>query len=177
MISWATYKRAALDYSRMRPREVVTTLTPVVGSRTLPLPNDALKIVAVGYGPEVSLLEALTNDTGTKGWASSDTELVLTPAPATTDPITVFYYARHLPDENTQTFPTIPVAHLPYVDDLELALILEAEADEMERGPLRYTIGHTEISREKSPALLRERAAALRKRVTDLLDEPVAVWR
>lgn len=177
MIAWATYKRAALDYSRLRPREVVTTLTPTAGSRTLPLPEDTLSIVSVEYGSEVSLLEALTSAAETQGWAATDTELVLTPTPATDDPITVFYYARHLPNEGTQSFPTIPAAHLPLVDDLELALTLEAEADEMEQGPLRYAIGQTEISREKAPASLRARAAGLRKRVADLLDEPVALWR
>lgn len=176
MIAWETYKRAALDYSRLRPRQVVATVTPTPGERSVALPEDALGIVSVSYGVEVTPLEALTSGAETQGWAVTDRELLLTPAPTTDDPITIIYYARHLPDEDTQTFPTIPVAHLPFVDDLELALSLEAEADEMEQGPLRYAIGQTEINREKGPASLRARAASLRRRVAEQLDEPVALW-
>lgn len=178
MIAWDTYSRAALDYSRLRPRRLTTAVTPTIGERRIALPSDALAVLTVvNGGDEIDLLEALTDETGTAGWACTDTELVVTPAPTTADPITIIYEARHLPDELAQTFPTIPAAHLPLVDDLEQALVLDAEADTIAQGPMRYVFGQTDISREKAPAELRARAAALRQRVRDLLDEPVAFWR
>jgi hypothetical protein len=177
MLDWTTYKRAALAYSRLRPRQVKATITPTIGEREVDLPADALAIDWIDYGVEVSVQEAYTDETETLGWATTDEKIVLTPAPETDDAIEIMYSARHLPDEDTETFPTIPETHTHFVEDLELALTLEAEADTINQGPLRYALGQTEINREKAPAALIARARQLRQAVVEQLDEPYGVWR
>lgn len=177
MDEWVSRKKAALAYSRLRPRMVVTEVTPVAGQRIVPLPADALGVVSVSYGVEVSLTEALTSAGTDRGWALADGALVLTPAPGDATPVSVIYTAQHTPDEETQTFPTIPANHLAYVDDLALSYRLEAEADAIEQGPIAYTIGQTVVNRAAALAGLRQRALRLRTEVVQQLDEPVAFWR
>jgi hypothetical protein len=184
MQDWDTYQRAALEYSRMRPRRLSGTLT--LASETLTLtadqkaqtvPEGCLAVTFVDWGLQVTLLEALTDTTTTQGWANEDGQLLLSPAPTEDDDgITIMYLARHLPDEDTETFPTIPAEDLHYVDDLEQAILLEVEADEVAAGPTLYTIGQTQVSRVAALEYLAKRASSLRGRVRLALEDPFAVW-
>ena len=178
MQEWETYKQAALEYSRMRPRVAFASVTPVADTKLQTPPADCLDIQSCTYGEPGEPGEVYLDETGAvAAWAFVPGQLLLTPAPtAQTPAFTLVYYARHLPDEDTQTFPTIPVEHLHFVDDLEQAIVLELEADDAARGPLTYSIGQTQVSRAEAVSTLRARAAQLRTRVRQAVEEPLALW-
>ncbi len=183
MQDWDIYKQAALEYSRMRPRVAFASVTPVADIKTQTPPADCLDIQSCSYGVRGEPSEVYLDDAGaTAAWAYLPGQLLLTPAPVvdetlgTTTPFTLVYYARHLPDEDTQTFPTIPVEHLHFVDDLEQAITLELEADDAARGPMVYSFGQTQVSRAEAVSTLRARAAQLRTRVRQAVEEPLALW-
>lgn len=183
MQDWDIYKQAALEYSRMRPRVAFASVTPVADTKTQTPPADCLDIQTCSYGDRGEPSEVYLDETGaTTAWAYIPGQLILTPAPTvdetlgTTTPFTLVYYARHLPNEEQQTFPTIPVEHLHFIDDLEQAITLELEADDAARGPMVYSFGQTQVSRAEAVNTLRSRAAALRSRVRSAVEEPLALW-
>lgn len=176
MIDWTTYQRAAVEYSRIRPRLVSATLTPAVGQKQQVLPEDVIAVIGCSYGEETDPLDAIQTADTTPGWAADDAALYLTPAPTSADPVTITYYGLHLADEESLRFPTIPAAHLHYVDDLEQALVLELAADEANQGPLVYSIGQTEVDRSAGPVEMRLRATQLRERVNQALGGPIGAW-
>lgn len=183
MQDWDIYKQAALEYSRMRPRVAFASLTPVADTKAQTPPVDCLDIQSCSYGARGEPGEVYLDTTGaTAAWAYLPGQLLLTPAPAvdetlgTTTPFTLVYLARHLPDEDNQVFPTIPVEHLHFVDDLEQAITLELEADDAARGPMVYSFGQTQVSRAEAVSTLRARAATLRNRVRQAVEEPLAIW-
>lgn len=177
MQNWEIYRQAGLEYSRMRPRVAFASVTPVADTKLQNAPADCLDIVSCSYGERAELGEVYLDDAGaTTAWAYQPGQLVLTPAPADATAFTLVYYARHLSDEDTQTFPSIPAEHLHFIDDLEQAITLELEADDAARGPLVYSIGQTQVSRAEAVNTLRARAAALRSRVRQAVEEPLALW-
>jgi hypothetical protein len=182
MQDWDTYKQAGMEYSRMRPRLAFASLTPVADTKLQTPPADCLDVQSCSYGVRGEPSEVYLDETGaTAAWAYQPGQLFLTPAPtADTEgvvaAITLVYSARHLPNEDQQTFPTIPVEHLHFVDDLEHAILLELEADDAARGPLVYSIGQTQVSRAEAVSTLRARAAQLRNRVRQAVEEPLALW-
>ena len=176
MQDWETYKLAALEYSRMRPRVAFASITPVADTKIQIPPADCLDIQTCSYGDRAEPGEVYLDAGSATAWAYVPGQLIVTPAPTGTTAITLVYYARHLADEDTQTFPTIPVEHLHFVDDLEQAIILELEADDAAKGPMVYSIGQTEVSRAEAVSTLRARAAQLRTRVRLAVEEPLALW-
>lgn len=177
MISWETYQRAALEYSRLAPRRIIYTLTPVVGERGQALPEDALAPFYVDWGDgEGTITDAILGGGSDSGWAWEAPTLYLVPAPTDETPITVFYYGRHLPDELTQSYPTVPVAHLPHIDDLEAAIVLESENAAQLLGPLNYQVGQTKVDRSSGPLELRMLASLIRQRIDQKLTEPASQW-
>lgn len=175
MISWETYKRACLEYSLLAPRFVVTTLTPVVGSRAQTVPADLLDVVYLDYGQRVSLPEAQTDESGVLGWDFAAGSLYLTPAPSATTPLALHYYGYYVPDDNAHTVSGIPPTHQQYVDDLELAVVLTGTNYQTLLGPLNYTVGQTQINRSQGPKEMRELALQLRARVEGRLSQPFAL--
>ena len=176
MQEWETYQLAALEYSKLKPRKRTATITTVVNQTEYPLPADCLGLQFVAYGEQATFIEVVTNEGADQGWAAEEGTLYLTPAPTEATAIRIVYSGRHLGDEDSQTFPTIPAADLHHVDDLEQAIILELEADDVARGPASYTIGQTEVDRSEALKDLRSRAAQLRDKVELALAEPLAFW-
>lgn len=178
MLDWALRKRAALEYSRLRPRLVYEDWTPTPDTKIQQMPTGTIGVQSIDYGLWVPSGE-LHFSTGTEqGWDDSvgSGQLILHPAPAAGDTIQVVWKQVHQPDEGQQTHPTIPAEHSHFIDDLELALHLDIEADSIQQGPVIYTLGQAEISREEAADGLRRRAADLRQRVQDALGEPLAYW-
>lgn len=176
MIEWETHKRAAVEYSRIRPRLVSATIAPIAGQRQQALPTDVIAVIACSYGEETDLLDALQTTEAAPGWAADDVTLYLTPAPTSAAPVTITYYGLHLADEESLSFPTIPAAHRHFVDDLEQALVLELAADDANQGPLSYSIGQTAVDRSAGPVEMRLRATQLRERVSQALGGPLGAW-
>ena len=176
MQEWETYRQAGLEYSRMRPRVAFASLTPVANTKLQTPPADCLDIQTCSYGDRGEPGEVYTDAGAATAWAYVPGQLILTPAPTDTTAITLVYLARHLPDEDLQEFPTIPVEHRHFVDDLEQAITLELEADDAARGPMVYSIGQTQVSRAEAVNTLRARAAQLRDRVRLAVEEPLAIW-
>jgi hypothetical protein len=183
MQDWDTYKQAGMEYSRMCPRIAFASFTAAADTKLQTPPVDCLDIQSCSYGDRAEPSEVYLDDVGaTPAWAFLPGQLFLTPAPAldeelgTTTPFTLVYSARHLPNEDTQTFPTIPVEHLHFVDDLEQAITLELEADDAAKGPMVYSFGQTQVSRAEAVNTLRARAAQLRLRVRQAVETPLALW-
>jgi hypothetical protein len=177
MYTWEQYKRAALEYAKLRPLLVPTTFSPapnVVSPHSYPA--GVIGVEYLDYGSEFTLIELMGAPSGEQGWARLSAGLYLTPAPSTTTPIRVVWQKAHEADEVQETFPTIPDVDRPLVADLATALQLDAEADEIATGPLTYSFGQSEVDRSKALADLRSRAAALRERVHQKLGGPLAVW-
>lgn len=176
MQEWETFQLAALEYSKLKPRKRTATITTVIDQTEYALPADCLGVQYVAYGERSTFIEVLTNEGADQGWADEQGTLYITPAPSEATAIRIVYSGRHLGDEEQQTFPTIPAADLHHVDDLEQAIILELEADEVAGGPAKYTIGQTEVDRSAALKDLRGRAAQLRHKVELALEEPLAFW-
>jgi hypothetical protein len=177
MQDWDIYKQAGLEYSRMCPRVAFATVTPVADTKVQTPPTDCLDIQACSYGVRAEPSEVYLDDTGaTTAWAHLPGQLLLTPAPADTTTFTLVYSARHIANEDTQTFPTIPVEHLHFIDDLEQAITLELEADDAASGPMVYSIGQTQVSRAEAVNSLRARSMQLRTRVRQAVETPLALW-
>src|SRR3954451_11339591 len=117
MQDWDIYKQAALEYSRMCPRIAFASFTPVADTKLQTPPTDCLDIQSCSYGDRAEPSEVYLDDVGaTPAWAYLPGQLFLTPAPTLDEtlvttplPFTLVYSARHLPNEDTQEFPTIPV--------------------------------------------------------------------
>jgi hypothetical protein len=172
-----TYARAVIEYSRMKPLLVAADYTLEADTRVQALPEGTIAVRSLDWGVQVIYLEALTSTAATQGWANEGGQLVLTPAPTSTEAetaIQIVYLSLHLADDDA--YPTLPTADLHFVDDLEQAILLEVEADEVAAGPALYTIGQTQVSRVAGLAYLKERAAALRNRVRAAIEEPFAIW-
>lgn len=176
MQDWETYKQAALEYSRLRPRVVVATITLPANTTLSVLPADCLRVRSLAYGVEGEMSEVIGGDGTTQAWAAESGQLAVVPAPAADTPVQIVYSARHVGDEDTQEFPTIPAADVGYVEDLEQAIILDLQADEIAGGPVVYAVGQTQVDRSAAVADLRQRALQLRMRVHLALDEPVGLW-
>lgn len=176
MQDWETYKRAALDYSKMKPRLRAATITLVAAATEQTLPADCLWVKSLAYGSQGSLLEVLDETTGAQVWSDEGGQLVISPAPTEDTTVRIIYYATHQPNEDTQAFPTIPAADLPYVDDLEQAHLLDMEADQVAGGPVTYSFGQTQVDRSASMEDLRMRALRLRTSVELALGEPLGSW-
>lgn len=183
MVNWETYKRAVLEYSKLAPRLVTTTLTPLPAVKLQTLPADCLWVQYLAYGEQGGFQEVFLDEVGTLGWANENGLLIITPIlelaedQEELDPLAIIYWARYTTDDNTETVtPTIPVAHQHLVDDLEQAIILEVEADEVARGPATYAIGQTQVDRSKALVDLRMRSMTLRTRVSQSLDTPLGLW-
>jgi hypothetical protein len=176
MQDWDVYKQAALDYSRLKPRTVVATITLPADTQIIALPADCLRVRTLVYGDEAEFTEVILGDGSTQAWAAAGTQLAIVPTVAEDTPVQIIYSGRHLPDEDAQAFPTIPAADLGYVDDLEQAYLLDLQADDISGGPVAYSVGQTQVSREAAIADLRARALQLRTHVELALDEPFALW-
>ena len=178
MQTWETYKRAVLEYSRLRPIQKTIAFEPTPATKVQILPSDCLMAQYVEYGELSTLQEVLTSDSTDLGWYEHQGALYLNPAPETADPITVLYSARYLPgDTEVDGFtPELPEADLHFIDDLEQAILLELEAADIAKGPTHYAVGQTQISRTAGLLYLQSRARELRQRVELALGEPVALW-
>lgn len=176
MQNWTVYKQAALDYSRLKPRAVVATITLAADTTLHLLPADCLRVRSLVYGDEAEFSEVMLGNGTTQAWAAEGSQIAVVPTPAEDIEVQIVYSGRHLPDEDNQTFPTIPVVDLGYVDDLEQAYLLDLQADDISGGPVSYSIGQTQVDREAAIADLRSRALQLRTRVQLALDEPFGIW-
>lgn len=177
MQDWETFKLAALEYSKLKPRKRLATITTVIDLGEYGLPADCLSVQYVAYGERATFIEVVTNAGADQGWADEEGTLYITPLPTEELPVQMVYYGLHIGNEDTQLFPTIPAADLHHVDDLEQAIRLEIEADEMAGGPVSYSIGQTEVDRTAAITDLRARAQQLRHKVENALGEPLALWR
>lgn len=183
MQDWTTYKRAALEYSKMRPRSVTANITLVAADKDYALPADCLTVRAVEWGDvEISFTEAITSTSADKGWAVEAGMLYLTPAPTAADvtatpTIKIIYDGRYIPNDSTLVFtPPLPATDVHHVDDLEQSILLEVEADDVAKGPAVYSIGQTQVSRAEALAYLLGRARELRSRVRAAIEDPLAIW-
>lgn len=178
MQTWETYKKAVLEYSKLKPIIKTLAFVPTVDTKVQTLPTDCLIATFVDYGELSTFQEVYVSETADQGWYENKGTLFLTPAPTTTDPITVIYSAQYVPGATVVDgfTPALPEADLPYIDDLEQAIILEAEADDIAKGPTAYSVGQTQISRSAGLVYLQQRARELRQRVAQSLSEPVALW-
>ena len=182
MQTWETYKRAVLEYSKLRPITKTLAFVPTVDTKVQVLPTDCLMAQFVDYGELSTFQEVFVSETTDQGWYENKGALFLTPAPTTVDPITVIYSARYVPTEPTGTevfgtfTPDLPEDDLHLIEDLEQAIILEAEADDIAKGPTHYVVGQTQISRSAGLLYLQQRARELRTKVEQALGEPVALW-
>lgn len=186
MISWTTFKAAAIEYSRLRPHLVHDAAwVPTFGTKLQSFPDaDTIGVEYIDYGEWASFAEVVRAAEGITLWDDTNGRLALTPAPteAVSPTIEVVWKKLHAPTEPVApategTFPTIPRDHIRFIEDLERAAALEEEADEIEKGPVRYTIGQTEVDRKGASDGLRKQAATLRARVQGALGEPLALWR
>lgn len=177
MQSWDTFQRAAMEYSRLRPRRTQATITLAVGVSEYQLPSTALPntVTFSSYGDEGTFEEVMLPDNATPSWAVVDNTLFIAPAPTEAGTMTVIFSSYH--PATGETFPTIPAAHISYVEDLEEAIILDLEADDVSRGPVVYAVGQTQVSREAALTDIRTRARDIRTRVAQALGEPLALWR
>ncbi len=178
MLDATTYARAVVEYSRMKPLLVAADLTLEADTRVQTLPDGCLVVRSLDWGDQVTYFEALTSTAATQGWANEGGQLLVTPAPTATEAetdIQIVYLSLHLIDDE-DAYPTLPAADLHFVDDLEQAITLELEADEVAAGPALYTVGQTQVSRVAALIYLKERAAGLRSRVRAALEEPFATW-
>jgi len=176
MQSLETYRRAVIEYSRLRPHLVYEEWTPPApGQKLQQLPEGAIGVQSINYGDWAPLNEVMLAGAGVTVWDDTSGQLALSPAPTADTRIAVVWKKVHPVGDDGAT-PTIPLDHIPYVEDLEQALVLEREADDIEQGPVTYAIGQTQISRDGAAAGLRTRAAQLRQKVEQALEDPLAVW-
>lgn len=171
-----TYKRAVVEYSRLRPRiEFEQWTPPTPGEKLQAMPADAIGVASLEYGVWAPLNEVMTATETNILWDDSSGQLALNPAPTEETTVAVVWKKVHpVTDEGVTT--TIPIDHLPYVDDLEQALLLELAADELNEDPVEYTVGQTKVSRFGAAATNTTRAAQLRQKVIQALEDPLAMW-
>jgi hypothetical protein len=175
---WARWKRAVFEYSNIRPRliyQIDWAPTADVKAQSFPS-SDIIGVERMNYGAQESLYVVLSDEAANQGWAEERGQLALTPAPPADTTVLVVWRAEHQPDEDTQTFPTMPKADQPVVDKLYAAMLLEEDAENILRGPIKYTIGQKSVSRETAADGLLRRARDLRNEVMLQLASPAADW-
>ena len=99
MQDWETYKRAALEYSRMRPRRVLATITLTADTKAQTAPAACLDIQSLAWGDRAEVGEVYLDDVGTvQAWAFEPGTFLVTPAPTADDTLTVniIYLAQHV---------------------------------------------------------------------------------
>lgn len=174
---WARWKKAVFEYSNIRPRLVYELWEPEADVKVQSFPSaDIIGVERMDYGAQESLFAVLIAGEAETGWAEERGQLALTPAPATGTTISVIWRAEHLPVELDQTFPTLPRADQPAVDKLYAAMVLEEDAENILRGPIKYTIGQKSVSRETAAEQLLRRAGHIRNEVMLQLASPTADW-
>lgn len=181
MISWETFKAAAIQYSHLCPKRLRSDVELVADQTEYDPPDDEIvySVKTFNRGTLVTVDEVSIivedEDNTTEYWAYDDytSKLLVAPAPdavevAETPDVYTVWLCEHLPDEDTETFPTIPVKHLTYVEQLEQAADLETKAD-ISDGKKDYTFGQTQVINSRKSASLRKSATAIRQAVEQAL--------
>lgn len=175
MTDWERRKAAVKEYSRLRPRTIYQAWVPTALVKPQTYPSGVFGVFTINYGVRESLFNVASEDTGSQvGYSDESGVLYLTPAPPDTTPINVVWRAEHAPDENAQTFPTLPLSDEIMVDKLQKAIELEELAEGLLDGPIKYSVGQTSTDRSGSPQELVAWAAKLRNEVYLQLSVPVA---
>lgn len=178
-VTWQRLKDAAIEYSGYRPYLDYAVLAPAVGTTEVEAPPHTTGVDYCSYGDEFTLAEVRSViEEGTAGWHFHNGTLYLTPTPADTT-ITVVWRRLHLPNELTQTFPTIPAKDMLYVRWLAEAEAVEEEQAAIEAGLSSYTIGATTVKwsgQGGGQPSRASRAQRLRQRALTALSGPLTEW-
>lgn len=175
---WERRKKAVKEYSKYRPLLVYQAdwqPTPDVKLQTFPDPN-YFGIEQIDYGAQEDYFAVMTSTTADVGWAVQGTSIAMTPAPAADTPIAVQWRSSYEFDDDTQTHPTLPETAIQFVEMLEKALLLDEKIEEVNNGPVKYTIGQKTIDRTGVASALMRQASELRRVVQNRLHRARGEW-
>jgi hypothetical protein len=177
---WEALKQAAIIYSDYRPLLEKVVYSPLAGDTEIVVPEGVIGIERVaGYGEEFTYEEVQTGDPlAVTGWHYYQRRLFLTavqiPDPLVPPQVTVIWRKAHLPDERTQTFPTIISEDWPIVLLLAEAEMEERKQGQLESQPIQYTLGGTTVRWGEGGGLMK--AHTLRARAYQRLGSPLSQW-